>query len=144
MSSTTALVLVKSIHMIALVALLWASFSKNVLLYADKLTTENAIKTGRFDKLSAASAGIMLLSGLTMLFWVAKPSAYYLALSAFWLKIAIFIVASALIIWTKTFVRQAKTQNPSPIPKAVRWILRFDFVGLLVMAALGIVIAHGL
>lgn len=139
----TILAFVKSIHMIALGALLWASFRKNTLLSAANLSTQNAIRTARFDKLSAASAGIMLLSGLAMLFWVAKPSAYYFALPAFWIKIAIFIVASALIVSTKTFIRQAKTQNSSPIPKAVRWILRLDFLGLLAMASFGIIVAHG-
>jgi uncharacterized membrane protein len=140
----TALVLVKTTHMAAMVALLWASLRKNVLLSALSLTNENANKTARFDKLSAASAGIMLLSGLTMLFWVAKPSTYYFALPAFWLKIAIFVVASALIVWTKTFIRHAKTQNSSPIPNAIRWIMRFDFLGLLAMISLGIIVAHAI
>jgi putative membrane protein len=141
--SLTPLVLAKSIHMIALVALLWASLRKNMLLTTTNLSNQNAIKTAKFDKVSAASAGIMLLSGLAMLLWLAKPSAYYFALPAFWLKIVIFVIASALIVWTKTFIRQAKSQDVSAIPKTVRSILRLDFLGLLVMASLGILIAHG-
>jgi putative membrane protein len=139
----TAMFLVKTVHMIALIVLLWASFRKNILLSKQNLSNQNAIKTARFDKVSAASAGIMLLSGLAMLFWLAKPSAYYFALPAFWLKISIFVIASALIVWTKTFIRQAKSQDVSTIPKTVRSILRLDFLGLLVMASLGILIAHG-
>jgi putative membrane protein len=140
----TSLVFVKMVHMIALVVLVWASFRKNMLISAPNLTNTNAVKTARFDKLSAVSAGIMLLSGLTMLLWVAKPSAYYFALPAFWLKVTVFVLASALIVWTKTFIRHAKTQHSSPIPNAVRWILRFDFLGLLAMTILGIIVAHGI
>jgi putative membrane protein len=138
------LIAVKALHMLALLALLWASLRKNMLLSAPQLTGNNALRTRRFDKLSAASAGVMLLTGVAMALWFAKPTAYYLHHSAFWAKMAIFVVASALIVWTKVFIRKATTHATLPVPGAVRWILRLDFMGLLVMAGLGIVIAHGL
>lgn len=140
--SLDALALVKAIHISALLALLWASLRKNLLLTAASLTTVSAKQTAGFDKLSAAAAGTMLLTGLAMVFWLAKPSAYYFANPAFWLKMVVFVVASGLIVWTKGFIRQAKTQAVSPVPAAVRWVLRVDFAGILLMAALGIAIAH--
>jgi putative membrane protein len=140
----TALAAVKALHMLALLALLWSSLRKNMLLTPVNLTAANALRTRQFDKLSAASAGIMLLTGLAMALWVAKPFAYYAGHPAFWLKIAVFIVASGLIVWSKVFIRKATTQATSPVPAAVRWVLRIDFAGLLLMAALGFVIAHGL
>ncbi len=138
------LIAVKALHMVALLALLWASLRKNILLSNPELTGNNALRTRRFDKLSAASAGIMLLTGLAMVLWLAKPAAYYLHHPAFWAKMAIFVAASALIVWTKVFICKATTHAALPVPSAVKWILRGDFAGLLVMAALGFVIAHGL
>jgi putative membrane protein len=140
----TALTAVKALHMLALLALLWSSLRKNMLLTPTSLTAANALRTRRFDKLSAASAGIMLLTGLAMALWLAKPFAYYAGHPAFWLKIVVFIVASSLIVWTKVFIRKATTQPTSNVPPAVRWVLRLDFAGLMLMAALGFVIAHGL
>jgi uncharacterized membrane protein len=140
----TALAAVKALHMLALLALLWASLRKNMLLTPASLTAANALRTRRFDKISAASAGVMLLTGLSMALWFAKPFAYYAGHPSFWLKMAVFIVASSLIVWTKVFIRKATTQPTSPVPAAVRWVLRIDFAGLLMMAALGFVIAHGL
>jgi putative membrane protein len=138
------LITVKALHMLALLALIWASLRKNMLLSAPQLTGDNALRTKRFDKLSAASAGVMLLTGAAMALWLAKPTAYYTHHLAFWIKMTIFVVASALIVWTKVFIRKASTHAALPVPGAVRWILRLDFTGLLVMAALGFVIAHGL
>ncbi len=140
----TALTLVKGLHLLALLALLWASLRKNMLLAPASLTVANAQRTRRFDKLSAAAAGTMLLTGLAMALWFAKPFAYYAGHPAFWVKIAIFILASGLIVWTKVYIRKATNQDVSAIPAAVRWILRIDFAGLLLMAALGYVIARGL
>ena len=138
-----ALGLVKAIHICALLALLWASLRKNMLLAPARLTGANAQRTARFDKLSAGAAGIMLLTGLAMVLWLAKPPAYYAGNAAFWVKMLIFVVASSLIVWTKVFIRKAKSQALSPVPAAVRWVLRLDFAGILLMAALGYAVARG-
>jgi putative membrane protein len=138
------LIAVKALHMVALLALLWASLRKNMLLSGPHLTGNSALRTRRFDKLSAASAGVMLLTGGAMALWLAKPTAYYLQHPALWIKMAIFVVASGLIVWTKVFIRKATIHDTLPVPSAVRWILRGDFAGLLAMSALGFVIAHGL
>jgi putative membrane protein len=140
----TALAAVKALHMLVLLALLWSSLRKNMLLTPASLTAANALRTRGFDKLSAASAGVMLLTGLAMALWLAKPFAYYAGHPAFWVKMAVFVVASGLIVWSKVFIRKATSQASSSVPAAVRWVLRLDFAGLLLMAALGFVIAHGL
>lgn len=139
----TGLSLVKALHLSALLALLWSSLRKNIFLTPANLTGANAQRTANFDKLSAGAAGVMLLTGLAMLLWVGKPTAYYIGTFAFWLKMTIFVVASGLIVWTKVFIRRAKSQRLSPVPRSVRWVLRLDFAGILLMAALGFVVAHG-
>ncbi len=139
----TSLGLVKALHLGALLVLLWSSIRKNIFLTPASLTGANAQRTANFDKLSAGAAGVMLLSGLAMVLLLGKPTAYYAANPAFWFKLAIFILASGLIVWTKVFIRQAKSQVSSTVPQAVRWILRFDFAGILLMASLGFAVARG-
>jgi uncharacterized membrane protein len=138
-----ALGLVKAVHIGALLVLLWASLRKNMLLTLVGLTAANAQRAAGFDKLSAGAAGIMLLTGLAMALWLAKSPAYYAWSAAFWVKMLIFVVASGLIVWTKVFIRKARSQALSPVPAAVRWVLRLDFAGILLMAALGYTVARG-
>jgi putative membrane protein len=140
------LFLIKTIHYLALVALLWASFSKNKLLMPSTLSIAQVQSVLRFDKLSAAAAGTMLLSGASMALWFAKPTAYYVSNPWFWFKLGIFFVASAMVIMSKLKLRAAARATDAKdwlVTNQVRWILRIDFVGIVVMLFLGVLIAKG-
>ncbi len=135
----------KMLHVLALFALLLSSFRKNLLLRPWQISNASAQALRRWDKLSAAAAGVALLTGLAMLFGYAKPTSYYTAQPMFWLKMALFFSASAWIIATKMFFRKAAAASqPAAVPTHVRWALRYDFVGLVLMAAIGYALAHGL
>jgi putative membrane protein len=139
------LLALKATHYVALFLLLWASLQKNRLLTPSTITTENLARVMRFDKLSSATAGVMMLSGLVMLMWFAKPTAYYLVNLWFWLKMALFVLASALVVLSKIELRKALAHSQGSawtVTRKVRGILRFDFVGLWVLVVLGLVIAH--
>ncbi len=140
------LLFIKAVHYIALVALLWASFSKNKLLMQRALSVQQVQRVLRFDKLSAAAAGLMLLSGASMALWFAKPTAFYINNPWFWLKLSIFTAASALVILSKFRLRAAAQVTGGKgwiVTNQVRWILRIDFVGIVVMLFLGVLIARG-
>jgi uncharacterized membrane protein len=138
------LLLVKTIHYLSLAALLWASFSKNKLLMPNVLNIEQVQRVLRFDKLSAAAAGMMLLTGAAMALWFAKPTAYYVNNPWFWFKLSIFFVASALVIVSKRAAARATGGKDWAVTQQVRWILRIDFLGILAMLALGVLIARGM
>jgi uncharacterized membrane protein len=140
-----ALLALKATHYVALFLLLWASLQKNRLLTPSAITTENLARVMRFDKLSSATAGVMMLSGLAMLMWFAKPTAYYLANEWFWLKMALFVLASSLVVLSKLELRKALSHSQGSawtVTRKVRGILRFDLVGLWVLVALGLSIAR--
>ena len=140
------MMLTKSVHLLALLGLLWASFQKNRLLVPPTLNQSQLSRVRRFDKLSAATSGVMIVSGAAMLFWLAKPTAYYLLHPGFQVKMALFVVASALIVWTKVSFRRGISSGDEQwvVPAKVRWILRLDFLGLLVMGTLGGMVARGM
>ena len=142
----SAMMLAKTVHLLALLGLLWASFQKNRLLSPQILSQPELSRVRRFDKLSAATSGLMLLSGAAMLFWLAKPTAYYMSHPGFLAKMCLFLLASALIVWTKLSFRRGIASGDAQwlVPARVRWILRMDFVGLLVMGALGSMVARGM
>jgi uncharacterized membrane protein len=140
-----ALLALKVTHYLALLLLLWASFQKNRLLTPPSVAGEVLTRVMRFDKLSSATAGVMMLSGLAMLLWFAKPTAYYLVNVWFWLKMSLYVLASSLVVLSKIELRKAAATLHGaawPVTTKVRRILRFDFVGLWVLVALGLSIAH--
>jgi uncharacterized membrane protein len=108
------------------------------------MSAQDIVLARRFDKLSASMAGLLVVSGLSMILWLAQPSGLYLASSLFWLKMTLFMVASALVIWTKVDFRKAAARGGDWAPSArVRAILGFDLFGLFVLAAMGRWLAAG-
>jgi putative membrane protein len=141
------LVFVKMLHLISLLVLLYASAFKNILLNRAQIEAPALAKALRLDKLSGAAAGVMMLSGVAMLLWLAKPTSYYLQNPYFLLKIFIFVLASSLVVVSKIFLRRAFKASHSTlivVPKHIQWILRFDLLGLLIMAGLGGLVTRGL
>jgi uncharacterized membrane protein len=89
--------------------------------------------------------GLMLLSGLGLLLWWAKPTSYYLNSEFFAVKMAFFTVGSLWIVLTKIWMRRALrlAQWPQIPPVSVRRGLRFDLLCLSVMSLCGLWLAHG-
>ncbi len=136
--------MIQWLHFSFFILCLFASFSKNRLVWKAVLDRNDVLRVRRYDKLSATAAGLLTLSGLAMLFWLAKPTDLYLDNPFFWAKMFLFGTASALIIWTKVDFRHADYLSRDWVPSMrVRAILAFDFVGLLILAALGRWIAVG-
>jgi uncharacterized membrane protein len=108
------------------------------------MSAQDIVIARRFDKLSASMAGLLVVSGLSMILWLAKPSGLYFASSLFWLKMTLFVVASALVIWTKVdFKKAAAIGSDWSPPTRVRVILGFDLIGLFALAAMGRWLAAG-
>jgi len=137
--------MIQIVHISFAFLCIFASFSKNRLLWKSSLRQGDIARVRMFDKLSAAMAGLLILSGLAMLFWFAKPTYIYTANPLFWLKMVLFVVASALIIWTKKDLRAAAASGVDRWipPLRVRAILGFDFIGLFILVALGRTLATG-
>jgi uncharacterized membrane protein len=71
-----ALTLVKLVHLLAWVMLVVSSIQKNRLISAQALDESAVLRLRRWDKVSGAMAGLMLLSGWGLLLWWAKPTSY--------------------------------------------------------------------
>jgi putative membrane protein len=136
--------LIQFAHFMFFFLCLAASLGKNMIVWRGPVNPAKLAQLRMLDKVTASAAGLLTLSGLAMLFWLAKPSEYYLTSPVFWVKMALFIAASALVIWTKVDFRRAAANGTdwSP-PLRIRAILTFDFLGLLILAFLGRSLAFG-
>lgn len=138
---------VKFSHLLALMFLFAASAVKNLLLGQASIQTLTIQRCRTSDQVSGAAAGVVVLTGICLLYLSPKGSAFYTANSFFWLKIGVLVVASALIVRTKIFFREhAKLAESSAVevPRSVVSILKLDLASLVLMAYLGVLIVNGI
>jgi uncharacterized membrane protein len=136
----------KFIHLLSLLLLVASSISKNFLVRRAPVTSSVIRKCRIADRVSGATAGLMIVSGIGMLYLSAKGFSFYSGNSLFWLKIALLIVASVFIIRTKIFFRDpayAHGNEEVKVPMSLKNILAFDLVSLFAMAVLGTLIVKG-
>jgi uncharacterized membrane protein len=136
----------KFIHLLSLVLLVGSSISKNFLVRKSSVSASVIRKCRIADRVSGATAGLMIVSGIGMLYLSPKGYSFYGGNGLFWLKITLLIVASVFIIRTKIFFRDpANVQGNSEIkvPSSIKSILAFDLMSLFAMAALGALIVKG-
>jgi uncharacterized membrane protein len=139
------LTIAKFAHLLAWGLLVLSSIQKNRLISNPSLDESIVLKMRTWDKVSGAMSGVMLLSGLGMLLWWAKPTGYYFDSAWFSVKMAFFVVGSAWIVLTKIWMRRAlRTAHwPQSAPDMVKRGLRFDLICLSVMTLCGLSLAHG-
>jgi uncharacterized membrane protein len=138
--------IVKLIHLFSLLLLIASSITKNFLVRNTSVSASVIRKCRVADRVSGATAGLMIASGIGMLYLSPKGYSFYGNNGLFWLKIALLVVASVFIIHTKIFFREKTPSQPSSeikVPISIRRVLAFDLFSLFVMAALGALIVSG-
>jgi uncharacterized membrane protein len=138
--------IVKLVHLLSLLLLIASSITKNFLVRKASVSTAVVRNCRVADRVSGATAGLMIASGIGMLYLSPKGYSFYGNNGLFWLKIALLIVASAFIIRTKIFFRNSAASllnSEIKVPSSIRGILAFDLFSLFVMTALGVLIVSG-
>lgn len=134
--------IVISLHILGFLGCFGGSLAKTVTLLSPIQDAARLRRLRRLDRLTGASTGVIILTGLTLLFWVAKPTQIYTATPVFWLKMALFATISGLVVATKGPLKRA-TAPWSP-PNRLRWFLRGDLAGLPLLALMGLYLAYEL
>ena len=138
--------IVKFVHLLSLLLLIASSITKNFLVRKASVPADVIHKCTVADRVSGATAGLMIASGIGMLYLSPKGYSFYGNNDLFWLKIALLIVASAFIIRTKIFFRNSvasQMNSEIKVPSSIRGILAFDLFSLFAMAVLGVRIVSG-
>jgi putative membrane protein len=138
---------IKFLHLLALLFLFTASVIKNLLLIQAPIRSQTVLRCRTADRVSGAAAGVVVLTGVGLLYLSAKGSAFYTANTFFWVKIAVLVIASALIVRTKIFFRENAKRTDADaveVPRSIVGILKFDLASLVLMAYLGVLIVNGI
>ncbi len=138
--------IVKFIHLLSLLLLIASSITKNFLVRKASVPADVIHKCRVADRVSGATAGLMIASGIGMLYLSPKGYWFYGNNGLFWLKIALLVVASVFIIRTKIFFRNSTSfqlNSEIKVPSSIKGILAFDLFSLFAMAALGVLIVSG-
>ncbi len=135
------LIFLKTFHLMGFAMCIGASFSKNKILQNSVVLEKNLKWLAILDKISGLSAVILLGTGIAMSGWFAKPFEYYSTDVLFWIKILLFVAASAAVIRTKPVVRLAQARGRLEVQPWLRFFLVFDFLCVAIIALIGIKLA---
>jgi putative membrane protein len=104
------------------------------------------------DLVLGISAGVLLIVGLSRVFWFEKGAAYYFHNAAFVAKLTLFVVVALLsIVPTMEFLgwRSALRQGQIPVVsdqrmRTVRLLLHLELVGLVLIILCAALMAKGI
>ena len=77
----------KFMHLVALLILFSASLSKNFLIAQTPMQRRSIQRCKAADQASGAAAGLVVVTGLGLLYFSANGSSFYTGNGLFWLKI---------------------------------------------------------
>ena len=120
-------------------------------LIRQELTASTARKLLTADAVYGIAAGALLIVGLLRVFYFEKGAAYYFSNHAFLTKFSVFVLVAILsavptlefLSWRKAVrAGQAPTVSDKKL-KAVRSILHYELIGIVVILACAAIMAKG-
>jgi uncharacterized membrane protein len=138
---------VKFTHLLSLLLLFCSSLAKNLLVAAKPIDAPAIARCRTADRVSGGAAGIIVLTGIAMIYGSPKGAGFYTSNPNLWIKVAVLVIASALIVRTKVFFRSAANVPQSAaigVPAVIPWFLKVDLASLVVMTYLGVLVAYGI
>lgn len=140
-----AFVLVKYLHYLAIFGVV-SSVVAELFLMKDVLSRMEISRLARIDALFGISALIALIAGLTLWFWVGKPSEFYTRNWIFHTKVLIFVIVGVLSIIPTIFFLKNRKGDPREalkVPGHLVIMLRVELVLLLLIPLLAVLMAQG-
>ena len=139
--------IVKGIHVTAILFVFAALFAENLLLKPNLLRGEIK-RLAIVDAIYGASAVAVLISGLAMVFFLdtGKGSAFYTENFTFYIKLILFIIIGLLsILPTVFFLKNAKGNLEESVktPDPVVLIIKAEMLLILCLPLLGVLLANG-
>jgi putative membrane protein len=144
------IVLFAFLHHLAAFTLVCAIAIEFVLLRSE-LTLWTARRLQMTDLILGIAAGVLLVAGLSRVFWFEKGAAYYFHSHAFLMKFSLFIVVGLLsIVPTVEFLswRKAVKQGQVPVVAAaklrrVRMIVHLELAAIAIILLCAAIMAKG-
>ena len=138
------------LHHVAAFTLVGALAAEFVLIRGE-LTLATARKLPIVDMVLGIAAGVLLVVGLSRVFWFEKGAAYYFHSHAFLTKLSLFIVIGLLsIIPTVEFLSWRKAVQQGQVPevaahklRTVRMIIHAELAAVVIILLCAAIMARG-
>jgi uncharacterized membrane protein len=143
---TLLFLLIKYLHLVALLVLFSSAIAKYVLVVQDDTNQHKLHLARELGGASLIASIVMLVSGVMLVAWAGLSNSGYLANRFFLAKIAVFVLASIAVLVAKRFISRHSMERSYgwvQVPDYVRWLMRFDLAAVLVMVALALLMTHG-
>jgi putative membrane protein len=129
-----------------------AALAVEFVLIREELTVASARKIVRADFVFGLSAGVVLVVGLTRVFFFEKGAAYYFNSVPFLAKLALFVIVGLLSIYpTVEFLswRKALKQKKLPVAepsrlRTIRSIIHWELAGVALLLLFAALMARGI
>jgi putative membrane protein len=138
------MILVKYIHFIGILFLSATLFFEYILV-KEKMSNDVFKKVAKIDMYYGLSALVVLVSGLTLWFFVGKEVAVYTQNYLFHIKLTVFIIMGLLSVYpTIFFFKNRKTKEKQIIvPSSIVTLVKIECLLLLLLPLLGILVVNG-
>lgn len=138
------LLFVKFLHLAGFAGCLVASLLKNRIVRDESIGPRRLARLKRLDLIATGFAGLLVVSGLIMVFRLAQPAMVDFGDPVFWLRIVLFILASVGIVASGPVIRDGLAKGRMKITRRIRLIFAFELVAIAVVALIGRWIAGSL
>jgi putative membrane protein len=137
-------------HHVAAFTLVGALAVEFVLIRGE-LTLATARKLQAVDIALGIAAGVLLVVGLSRVFWFEKGAAYYFSSHAFLTKLSLFVIIGlASIVPTVEFLSWRKAVKAGEVPvvaarklKSVRMIIHVELAAVVIILLCAAIMARG-
>jgi putative membrane protein len=131
---------------------LFAALVVEFVLIRSVLTVESARKIQVADMIFGISAGVLLLVGLTRVFYLEKGAYYYFHTWTFIAKLSLFVIVGLIsIIPTREFLSWREAVKSGQVPpvsaekiKSVRSIIHYEMMGVVLIILFAALMAKGI
>lgn len=138
------MILMKYIHYIGIL-FLSATLLFEFFLLEDTMNNETFKKIGQMDMYYGISALVVLISGVSLWFFVGKEATVYTQNYLFHTKLAVFLIIGILSIYpTVFFIKNRKTQAEQiSIPPSIIVLVKIECLLLLLLPLLATLVVNG-
>lgn len=137
-------IIIRYIHFIGIFVIASALFAEHILLKKEMSGSEIK-KLAKIDTVYGIAAIVVLLAGLTLWFWVGKPSAFYTRNFLFHIKLTLFLVLGILSIYPSVFFMKNRKSKLDKIvfPSLIKMLIRIELMIIFLIPLLAVFIARG-
>ncbi|WP_416306985.1 DUF2214 family protein [Neptunicella sp. SCSIO 80796] len=131
-------------HFLGIIFLSSALFAEHLLL-AREIDRQQLKKLVVVDAIFGISAGVVLIAGLLLWFYVGKPAEFYSKNFVFHIKLTLFVLMGILSIFPTMFIlRQRKSGlEVISVPAYIINIVRAELLLLVLIPLLAVLMAQG-